>query len=325
MQLPRRHFLHLASAPLALPFVLRRAWAGAYPSKPIRMFVGFPAGGQVDIIARLVGQGLGERIGQTIVVENKPGAGGNLGAQALIGSAPDGYTLFFATTANAINTTLFANLPYDFARDVTAVAPVNRIPLVLQVNPSFPAKDLAEFIAYAKANPSKVNIASPSAGTPPYLCVDLLKMMAGIDITHVPYFGENQMVTDLLGGQVLAGFGGISPSMGHIKAGKLRALGVTTATRVAELPDVPTIGETVRGFEASGWSGVVAPKNTPQDIVGKLATAIHDLQTDPGFTGKLAEFGVTPLTMSPAEYAKFIADETDKWGKVVKFAGLKPG
>jgi tripartite-type tricarboxylate transporter receptor subunit TctC len=325
VQLPRRHILRLATASLALPFVVRRASAETYPAKPIRMFVGFPAGGQVDIIARLVGQGLGERIGQTVVIENKPGAGGNLGAQALIGSPPDGYTLFFATSANVINTTLFANLPYDFARDVTAVAPVNRIPLVLQVNPSFPAKNLTEFIAYAKANPGKVNIASPSAGTPPYLCVDLLKMMAGIDVTHVPYFGENQMVTDLLGGQVLAGFGGISPVMGHFKAGKLIALGVTSATRVQELPDVPTIGETVSGFEASGWSGVVAPKNTPLDIVDRLATAIHDLQTDPNFAGKLAEFGVTLLTMSPAEFAKFITNETDKWGKVVKFAGLKPG
>jgi tripartite-type tricarboxylate transporter receptor subunit TctC len=319
----RRNFLRLASASLALPLISRRASAETYPSKPIRMFVGFPAGGQVDIIARLVGQGLGERIGQTVVVENKPGAGGNLGAQALIGSVPDGYTLFFGTAANAINTTLFADLPYDFARDVTAVAPVNRIPLVLQVNPAFPAKNLPEFLAYAKANPGKVNIASPSAGTPPYLCVDLLEMMTGIDITHVPYFGENQMVTDLLGGQVLAGFGGISPSMGHIKAGKLRALGVTTAKRVAVLPDVPTIGETVSGFEASGWSGVVAPKTTPQDIVDKLAAAIHDLQADPNFAGKLAEFGVTLLTMPPADFAKFIAEETDKWGKVVKFAGLK--
>jgi len=325
MQFPRRAFLRLASASLAMPFVTSRSRAEAYPSRPIRMFVGFPAGGQVDIISRLAGQGLGERIGQTVVVENKPGAGGNLGAQALIGSAPDGYTLFFATTANAINTTLFANLPYDFARDVTAVAPVNRIALVLQVNPSFPAKNLAEFIAYAKANPGKVNIASPSAGTPPYLCVDLLKMMAGIDITHVPYLGESQMLTDLLGGQVLASFGGISPSIGHFKAGKLRALGVTSAQRVTELPDVPTIGETVNGFEASGWSGVVAPKNTSQDIVDKIASAIHNLQTDASFTGKLTEFGVTLLTMSPAEFAKFIADETDKWGKVVKYAGLKPG
>jgi tripartite-type tricarboxylate transporter receptor subunit TctC len=324
MQLPRRNFLRLASASFALPFVSREASAETYPSKPIRMFVGFPAGGQVDIISRLAGQGLGDRIGQSVIVENKPGAGGNLGAQALIGSAPDGYTLFFATTANAINASLFANLPYDFARDVTAVAPVNRIPLVLQVNPSFPAKNLAEFIAYAKANPGKVNVASPSAGTPPYLCVDLLKMMTGIDITHVPYFGENQMVTDLLGGQVLAGFGGISPSVGHIKAGKLLALGVTSAERVAALPDVPTIGETVKGFEASGWSGVVTPKNTPQDIVDKLAAAIHDVQRDANFTGKLTEFGVTLLTMSPAEFTRFIADETVKWSKVVKFAGLKP-
>jgi tripartite-type tricarboxylate transporter receptor subunit TctC len=325
MQCPRRDFLRLASASLALPFVSRSAFAEAYPAKPVRMFVGFPAGGQVDIVSRLAGQGLGERIGQTVVVENKPGAGGNLGAQALIGSVPDGYTLFFATTANTINATLFTDLPYDFAHDITAVAPVNRIPLVLQVNPSFPARNVAEFIAHAKANPGKVNIASPSAGTPPYLCVDLLKMMTGIDITHVPYFGESQMLTDLLGGQVLVSFGGISPSMGHFKAGKLRALGVTSAERVAELPDVPTIGETVSGFEASGWSGVVAPKGTPQDIVNKLAAAIHDLQDDLNFRIRLNEFGVTLLTMSSDEFAKFIVEETGKWGKVVKFAGLKPG
>jgi tripartite-type tricarboxylate transporter receptor subunit TctC len=325
MRLQRRHFLRLASVPLALPFVLRQAQAEAYPSKPVRMFVGFPAGGQIDILSRLVGQGLGERIGQTVVVENKPGAGGNLGAQALIGSAPDGYTLFFATTANVINMTLFATLPYDFARDVTAVAPINRIPQVLQVNPSFPAKNLAEFIAYAKANPGKVNVASPSAGTPPYLCVDLLRMMTGIDIAHVPYVGESQMLTDMLGGQVLACFGGISPSIPHFKAGKLIALGVTSTKRISELPDVPTIGETISGFEATGWSGVVAPKNTPQDIVDKLAGAIHDLQNDPTFTARLTEFGVTPLTMSPSEFSEFLPEETDKWGKVVKFAGLKAG
>ena len=324
MRVPRRRFLELASGFAALPFISRLASAEVYPAKPVRLFVGFPAGGQVDIIARLTGQALGDRIGQTVVVENKPGAGGNLGAQALISSPPDGYTLFFGTAANAVNTTLFANLPYDFARDITPVAPVNRIPLLLQVNPSLPAKDTAEFLAYAKANPGKVNIASPSAGTPPYLCVDLLKMMTGIEVTHVPYFGENQMITDLLGGQVLAGFGGVSPSIPHIKAGKLRAIGVTTAARVAELPDVPTIGETINGFEASGWSGVVAPKNTPQEIVDKLANAIHGLQGDPVFKGKLGEFGVTMLTMSPDEFRQFIVEETDKWGKVVKFAGLKP-
>ncbi len=323
MRLQRRRFLGLASGLAALPFASRLASADTYPTKPVRLLVGFPAGGQVDIIARLTGQALGERIGQTVVVENKPGAGGNLGAQALIGSLPDGYTLFFGTSANTINTTLFANLPYDFARDVTPVAPVNRIALLLQTNPSFPAKDLPEFLAYAKANPGKVNIASPSAGTPPYLCVDLLKMMTGIEVTHVPYFGESQMITDLLGGQVLVAFGGVSPSIPHIKAGKLRALGVTTAARVGELGDVPTIGETVNGFEASGWSGVFAPKGTPKEIVDKLATAIHAAQLDPAFKGKLGEFGVTTLAMSPAEFSKFIVDETDKWGKIVRFAGLK--
>jgi tripartite-type tricarboxylate transporter receptor subunit TctC len=324
MRSPRRGFLTLVSGFAALPFASRLVSAEAYPSKTVRLLVGFPAGGQVDIIARLTGQALGDRIGQTVVVENKPGAGGNLGAQALIGSPPDGYTLFFGTAANAINTTLFANLPYDFAHDVAPVAPVNRIPLLLQVNPSFPAKDTAEFLAYAKANPGKVNIASPSAGTPPYLCVDLLKMMTGIEVIHVPYVGESQMITDLLGGQVLAGFGGISPSIPHIKSGKLRAIGVTTAARVAELPDIPTIGATVSSFEASGWSGVVAPKNTPEEVVDRLASAIHDLQGDAGFKGKLGEFGVTMLTMSPPDFSKFIVDETDKWGKVVRFAGLKP-
>jgi tripartite-type tricarboxylate transporter receptor subunit TctC len=324
MRLLRRSLLHLIAGATVLSIAPRITSAQGYPTHPIRLIVGFPAGGQVDIIARQVGQALGDRLGQSVVVENKPGAGGNLGAQAVIGSVPDGYTLFFGAASNAVNTTLFANLPYDFARDITPVAPVNRIPLVLEVNPAFPARSVAEFIAYAKANPGKLNVGSPSAGTPPYLCVDLLNMMAGINVVHVPYFGENQMVTDLLGGQVMTGFGGISTGIGQFKAGKLRALGLTTAARIAELPDVPTIGETVPGFEASGWTGVVAPKGTPQDIVDKLAGAIHDLQADPAFKARLAEFGVTVLTMSPAEFGKFIADETDKWGKVVRFAGLKP-
>jgi len=324
MRLPRRRFLELASGLVTLPLATRLASADAYPAKPVRLLVGFPAGGQVDIIARLTGQALGERIGQTVVVENKPGAGGNLGAQALIGSPPDGYTLFFGASSNTINTSLIANLPYDFARDITAIAPVNRIPLILTVNPDFPARNMAELLAFAKANPGKVNIASPSAGTPPYLCVDLLNMMTGINAVHVPYFGENQMMTDLLGGQVLAAFGGISTAIGHVKAGKLRAIGVTTAARITELPDVPAIGETVAGFEASGWTGVVAPKNTPKEVVDKLAGAIHSLQLDPAFKGKLGEFGVTILAMSPAEFSKFIGDETDKWGKIVRFAGLKP-
>jgi tripartite-type tricarboxylate transporter receptor subunit TctC len=323
MKIQRRRFLHMASA-AALPFLSRVASAQAYPAHPVRLLVGFPAGGQVDIIARLTAQALGDRLGQSVVVENKPGAGGNLGAQAVINAAPDGYTVFFGASSNTVNTTLIANLPYDFARDITPIAPVNRIPLVLEVNPSFPANNLAEFIAYAKANPGKVNVGSPSAGTPPYLAVDLLKMMAGINVVHVPYFGESQMVTDLLGGQVLAGIGGISSGIGHIKAGKLLALGMTTAARIDVLPDIPTIAETVPGFEASGWTGIVAPKNLPQEIVIKLSGAIHNMQADPAFKARLAEFGVTVLPMSSAEFGKFIVAETVKWGKVVEFAGLKP-
>src|ERR1700687_5214971 len=259
----RRSFLHLAASAVALPFAPRFARAQTYPTRPVRLIVGFPAGGQVDIIARLTAQWLGDRLGQSVVVENKPGAGGNLCAEAIVNAAPDGYTLFFGAASNTVNTTLFANLPYDFARDTAPVGPANRIPLVLEVNPTFQAKSVADFIAYAKANPGRLSVGSPSAGTPPYLSVELIKMMAGIDIIHVPYVGENQMVTDLLGAQLMAGVGGISSGIGHIKADKLRALGVTTAARIPQLPDVPTIAETIPGFEASGWSRVVVPENTP--------------------------------------------------------------
>ncbi len=320
----RRRFLQLAAAAAAIPAAGRAARAQAYPNRPVHLIVGFPAGGQVDITARLTAQALGDHLGQTVVVENKPGAGGNLGAQAVINAAPDGYTLFFAAASNTVNTTLFANLPYDFARDTAPVGTINRIPLVLEVNPAFEAKNVAGFIAYAKANPGKLSVGSPSAGTPPYLAVELLKMMAGIDIVHVPYFGENQMVTELLGGQLMAAVGGISSGIGHIKAGKLRGLGVTTAASIPELPAVPAIGETIKGFEASGWSGIVAPKNTPKDVIDKLAAAIAAVQADPKFRARLSEFGAPLFAMSPAEFAKFITDETEKWGKVVKFAGLKP-
>jgi len=324
MKRTRREILKLAPGAAALPFAAPRAGAQTYPTKPIRLIVGFPAGGQVDIIARLVGQWLGDRLGQAVVVENKPGAGGNLGAQAVINAAPDGYTLFFAAASNTVNTTLFANLPYDFARDTAPVGPINRIPLVLEANPTFAAQNVAAFIAYAKANPGKLSVGSPSAGTPPYLAVELLKMMAGIDIVHVPYFGENQMITDLLGAQLLTGLGGISSGIGHFKAGKLRALGVATAARVPELPDVPAIAETIAGFDASGWSGIVAPKGTPQPVVDTLAAAIAAVQTDAKFKERLTEFGAPLFSMSPDEFGKFIVAETEKWGKVVNFAGLKP-
>lgn len=324
MTIQRRRFLQSAAALAAPPLSSRNVRAQSYPAHPVRLIVGFPAGGQVDIIARVTAQWLGQRLGQTVVVENKPGAGGNLGAQAVINAAPDGYTLFFAASSNAVNTTLFAHLPYDFARDTAAIATVNNIPLVLEANPAFAPKTVAELIAAAKAKPGTINVGSPSAGTPPYLCVDLLNMMAGIKTVHVPYFGENQMVTDLLGGQVLVGFGGISSALGHIEAGNLRALGVTTTARLEQLPDVPTIAETVPGFAASGWNGIVAPKNTPPAIIDKIAGAISVIQADRKFKARLSELGVSELAMGPAAFGKFVVSETAKWGKVVRFAGLKP-
>ena len=323
MKIRRRTFLQLAAS-AALPLAPRLARAQSYPAHPIRLIVGFPAGGQVDIVARVTAQWLGQQLGQTVVVEDKPGVGGSLGAQAVVGAPPDGYTLFFAASSNVVNTTLLAHLPYDFARDTTAIAAVNTIPLVLEANPSFPAKTVAELIANAKASPGAISVGSPSAGTPPYLCVDLLNMMAGIKTVHVPYFGENQMVTDLLGGQIMVAFGGISSGIGHIKAGKLRALAVTTAARLEQLPDVPTIGETVPGFAANGWNGIVGPKNTPREVVDRIASAVKAIQADPKFKERLTDLGVTELAMPPDEFGKFIVSETEKWGKVVKFAGLKP-
>jgi tripartite-type tricarboxylate transporter receptor subunit TctC len=263
-------------------------------------------------------------LGQTIVVENRPGAGGSLGAEAVVGAPPDGYTLFFAASSNTVNASLMKNLSYDFVRDVTPVAPINRINLVFDANPSFTVNGVADLIAQAKASPGKIVIASPSLGTPPYMAVELLKMMAGIDVVHVPYAGEGQLVTDLLGGQVKVGSDGISAVIGDIKAGKLRALALTTATRIDELPGVPTVAETLPGFEASGFSGLVAPKNTPPVIVEKLAGAVKAIQADAKFKERLAQLGVSALSMSPQEFGKFIAAETEKWAKVVKFAGLKP-
>lgn len=324
MRIQRRTLLQIAAAAAALPLAPRLVRAQPYPAHPIRLIVGFPAGGQVDIVARITAQWLGQQLEQTVVVENKPGVGGSLGAQAVVQAPPDGYTLFFAASSNVVNTSLLARLPYDFARDTTAIAAVNTIPLVLEANPSFPAKTVAQLIAAAKASPGGISVGSPSAGTPPYLCVDLLNMMAGIKTVHVPYFGENQMVTDLLGGQILVAFGGISSGIGHFKAGKLRALAVTTAARLEQLPDVPTIGETVPGFAASGWNGIVGPKNTPQQVVDKIASAVKVIQADPKFKDRLTDLGVTALAMPPGEFAKFIVSETEKWGKVVKFAGLQP-
>jgi tripartite-type tricarboxylate transporter receptor subunit TctC len=316
--------LRWAASGAAAALLPRGARAQAYPTHPVRLIAGFPAGGQIDIIARLTAQYLGQALKQNVVVENKPGAGGNLGAEAVVKAPPDGYTLFFAASSNTVNTTLFAHLPYDFARDTTAVGPINRIPLVLVANPSFEPKTVSELIATAKQKPGALTMGSPSAGTPPYLAVALLKMMAGIDLVQVPYFGESQMITDLLGGQLMIGIGGISSAIGHIKAGRLRALGLTTPDRIEQLPDVPAIGETVPGFAASGWSGIVAPKNTPAPIVDTLARAIRTIEADPEFKARLADLGAPLFAMPPAEFSAFIVSETEKWAKVIKFAGLKP-
>jgi tripartite-type tricarboxylate transporter receptor subunit TctC len=316
--------LQWAAAGSAAAIVPRGALAQAYPAHPVRLIAGFPAGGQIDIIARLTAQWLGQALKQNVVVENKPGAGGNLGAEAVVKAAPDGYTLFFAASSNTVNTTLFAHLSYDFARDTTAIGPINRIPLVLIANPSFEPKTVAALIAAAKQKPGALTMGSPSAGTPPYLAVALLKMMAGIELVQVPYFGESQMITDLLGGQLMVGIGGISSAIGHIKAGRLRALGLTTPERIEQLPDVPAIAETVPGFAASGWSGIVAPKNTPAAVVDTLAAAIRTVQADPQFKARLADLGAPLFAMPPAEFGTFIVAETEKWAKVIKFAGLKP-
>src|ERR1700733_11521985 len=316
-KLRRRDVLRLAGGGLVLPAISTRARAQAYPAHPIKLLVGFPPGGQVDIIARIAAQWLSQQLNQSVVVENRPGAG------AVVNAPPDGYTLFFAASSNAVNASLMKNLSYDFVRDTAAVAPINRINLVLDANPSFPAADVAELIAQCKANPGKIVMASPSLGTPPYMAVELFKMMAGVDVVHVPYAGEGQMETDLLGGQLQVAIGGISAVIGQIKTGKLRAVALTTANRIDELPGVPTVAETLPGFEASGFSGIVAPKNTPPPVIDKLAAAVRASQADDKFKARLSELGVSELSMSPAEFGQFIAEETAKWRKVVQFAGLK--
>jgi tripartite-type tricarboxylate transporter receptor subunit TctC len=324
MKLPRRQFLHLAAGAAALPAVSRLGWAQAYPTRPVRVIVGFPPGGGTDILARLWGQLLTERLGRPFVIENRPGASTNIATEAVVRAPPDGYTLLQISTPAAINATLYDKLNFVFLRDIAPVASITRTAYVMTVHPSFPAKTVPEFISYAKANPGKINMASPGNGTAQHLSGELFKTMAGVSMLHVPYRGDAAALTDLLAGQVQVCFSGMVSSIEYIRTGKVRALAITTATRLESVPEIPTVGDFVPGYEASGWQGVGAPKNTPTEIVDILNKEISAILADPKVKARLADLGGTVLALSPAEFGKFIADETEKWGKVVKFAGIKP-
>ena len=323
MKLPRRQFLHLAAGAAALPAVSRFAWAQAYPSRPVRLIAPVAPAGATDILARLMGRWLSERLGQSFVIENRPGGGNNIGTEAVVRAPADGYTLLMAATPNAVNATLYDKLSFNFLRDIAPVASVIRAPYVIAVNPTVAAKTIPELIAYAKANPGKLSMGSTGTGSGAHMAGELFKMMAGVDMVHVPYRGGGAGLTDLLGGQVQVMFVSTVSSIEHIKTGRLRALAVTTATRSDEMPDIPTVGEFVLGYEASAWFGVGAPKNTPSQIIDKLNEAINAGLADPKIKARLADLGGTPLVGSPAEFGKLIADETEKWGKVVKFTGIK--
>ena len=324
MKLPRRTFLHLAAGAAALPAFSRAAVAQTYPTRPVKLVVGFAPGGGNDIVARLIAQWLSERLGQPFVVENRPGAGTNIATEAVVRAQPDGYTLLFVAPSSAINATLYEKLSFNFIRDIAPVASLIRLPNVMEVNLSVPVKTVPEFIAYAKADRSKINMASPGVGTSVHLSGELFKMMAGVDMLHVPYRGTAPALTDLLGGQVQVMFGTMTGSIEYIRTGTLRALAVTTATRAEALPDVPTVAEFVPGYEASTWYGIGAPKNTPTETIDKLNKEINAGLADSKMKAQLADLGGTALAGSPAEFGRIIADETEKWAKVVKFAGIKP-
>jgi len=322
MRLPRRTFLHLGASAVALAAAPRLASALDYPTRPVRIVVGFPAGSASDILARVMAPWVSERLGQQFVVEDRPGAATNIAAEVVARAQPDGYVLLLATSTNPVNATLYANLNFDFVSDIVPVASIDRVPYVLEVNPAVPAKTVPEFIAYAKANPGKINMASNGIGSGPHVAAELFKMMAGVNLVHVPYSGNPY--PDLIGGQVQAMFSPIPASIGFVRSGQLRPLGAATAARLALLPDIPAIAEFVPGFEASGWHGFGAPKGTSAEIVDKLNKAVTAGVFDPGMRARFVELGVEPMPMSAAEFAKFIADETEKWAKVIKFANIKP-
>jgi tripartite-type tricarboxylate transporter receptor subunit TctC len=323
MKLPRRQFLHLAAGAAALPVMSGIARAQPYPSRPVRMIAPFAPGGTSDILARLMGQWLSERLGQPFVIENRPGAAANIGTEAVVRASPDGYMLLMAGGYNAINATLYDKLNFNFIRDITAVAGIVRVPSVMVVNPSVPATTVPEFIAYAKSNPGKTTMASAGNGAPSHLAGELFKMMAGIDMVHVPYRGGGPAATDLIAGQVQVMFATTVEAIEYIRAGRLRALAVTVATRSGALPDIPAMAEFLPGYEASGWFGVGAPKNTPSEIIDKLNKEINAGLADPKIKARLADLGGTELSGSPPDFGKLIADETEKWGKVIRAANIK--
>jgi tripartite-type tricarboxylate transporter receptor subunit TctC len=324
MKLPRRNFLHLAAGAAALPAVSRIARAQAYPSRPVRIIVPFAPGGVNDITARLIAQWLTERLGQQFLIENRTGGGGNIGIEAVVRSPADGYTLLVVGTTAAINATLFEKLNYNFIRDIAPVASILRVPHVMQVNPSLPVATVPEFIAYAKANPGTISMGSGGNGSPAHVTGELFKMMTGVNLTHVPYRGAGPAITDLLNGQIQVTFTDMAASIEYIRAGRLRALAVTTAMRSEALPDIPTVGDFVSGFEAGQWVGLCAPKNTPPEIIGKLNAEINTALADPKMKARLADLGGTVLAGSPADFGKLIADDTEKWGKVIRAANIKP-
>ena len=324
MNFLRHQFLKLAAVVAAATAVPQLASALDYPTRPVRIIAGFAAGGGVDVTARLIGQWLTDRLGQSFVIENRPGAGGNIGTEAVVNAAPDGYTLLLATVPNAVNASLYEKLGFNFIRDIVPVAGIIRVPMVILLNPSVPAATVAEFISYAKANPDKVNMASAGNGSAPHMAGELFKMMAGVNLVHVPYRGQGPALTDLLGGQVQVLFAATPGTTEYITTGKLRALAVTSASRAEMLPELKTVADFVPGYEASQWYGIGAPSNTPVEIVDKLNKEINAAIADPAMKARFAAIGGEPLGGSPAEFGKLISEETEKWGRVVRAAGIKP-
>ena len=324
MILSRRQVLELATGAVAFAAISRSARAQTYPTRPVRIIVGFPAGGPSDITARLIAQWLSERLGQEFVVENRPGAASNIASEAALRAPPDGYTLLLVTSTNAVNATFYENLSFNFMSDITPVAGIIRVPFVMEINPSIPAKTVPEFIAYAKANPGKINMASGGIGTSVHIAGELFKMMAGVSLVHVPYRGSSPALTDMISGQVHVMFDILTSSIQHIRSGALRALAVTSASRSEALPDLPTVGDFLPGYEATAWYGIAAPKNTPREIVDKLNNEINAGLADPKIKARFADLASTVIPGSPTDFERLVGEEIEKWGKVVKFSGAKP-